>query len=119
MALERVRHRLAVGTEGVAPDIRLLREATAGGILPLRLGGKPLPRPTGVGQRVLPADLHDGMVLATGNAAAGTLWMAPTRAGDVAPPAGDVIERHGVLGWGEYERAGDQFLRRHAGELLR
>src|SRR5262249_48197112 len=56
----------AAGLQLVAPVVARPGpvEAAAGGVLPLSLGGQPLPGPLGVGDRVLPRHVDDGVLLA-------------------------------------------------------
>ena len=87
-SLPDVAHVFAGRGELVAPRVELLLEASARGVLPLRLGGQRPARPGGVGRRVVPGDVHHRMARPVVHMRAGPLGMAPIRAGHLAPPGG-------------------------------
>ncbi len=110
LALPGVRHRRAAGRVLVAPGERRSVEAAARGELPLGLGREFLPRPRRVCLGVLVGDLHDRVPVAAVDRAARPGGSLPGRAGDVLPPAPDVVERHRPVRPAEHERAGHEQL---------
>ena len=111
--------RLPPGCSSLPHAIPLPIEPAARGELELRFGRQPLARPLRVGQRVLPGDVHDRMILAALRCAARPLGMPPVRARRVAPPLQRIVERHRPSRRREHRRAGDQLVARHAGKVLR
>src|SRR5262249_20321018 len=81
VALEGIALRMLVGERLIAPDVLLALQAASRGEFPLGLGGQPLARPFGVGNRVEPGDVDDGVVVLALDGTAGSFGMAPVGAG--------------------------------------
>ena len=77
---------LVVGRLVVAPDVGLVVQAAAGRELPLGLGRQALAGPLGIGDRIEPGDVNDGMIVLALDAAARPFGMPPVGAGRPLPP---------------------------------
>src|ERR1051326_3959881 len=64
----------------IAPRIELLLETAARRIFPLRFSGQPLARPCAVSGRVVPGDMHDGVIVSISDRCVRSLGMTPVRA---------------------------------------
>src|SRR2546429_9153087 len=93
-ALPDVRLPSAVGRLRFAPNVGFAIQATARSIFPFRFGRQSFARPPGVGQCVIPADVHDGMLFTPSNVRAGAFWMTPVCTGSPFPPDGMIVQRH-------------------------
>src|SRR5262249_26775305 len=76
-ALPGIGHRPPVGGERFPPRVGRALEAAAGREFPFGFDRQLLSSPGRVGTRIFVSDVHDGMVIATGDAAVGTLGMSP------------------------------------------
>ena len=113
-AVPGVRHDPAAATRLVAPGERGALETAAGGVLPLGLGGQPTTRPGGVRLRVLVGDVHDRVVRAPLDRAAGSLGPVPAGTRRPGPPLAEVPQVDRPVGPGEDHRAGLEVLRRRS-----
>ena len=111
LALPDVRHRRAAGRVLIAPCERGSVQSAARRELPLGLRRKLLPRPLRVGLGVLVSDLDDRVPVAAVDRAARPSRSLPGRAGNVLPPAPDVIERHRPVRPLKHERARHEQIR--------
>src|SRR5262245_6072072 len=80
----------------LAPREGRALEASPGGKLPLRLGGKLLPGPARIGLRVLEGNVDDRVVLATGNRRAWSVGVPPACTRCPRPPLAQVPEVDGA-----------------------
>ena len=103
LALPDVAEVVTFGRQFISPRVELLFEAAAGSVLPLGFGGERFAGPCGVGCRIVPGDVDDGMVGAVVYVRTGAFGMEPGCSGDLAPPGcgGDGVfdELVEALGW--------------------
>ena len=94
----------------VAPDVALLGEAAARGVLPLGLGRQTLARPLAVRDGVVVGDLRDGEVVLALDRALRSLRVTPAGARRPRPPV--VVVIGGLIGRGrrEHERTRHEHL---------
>src|SRR5439155_358558 len=85
----------SAGRQLIAPHITLAIQPVARGEFPLRFGGQAFARLFAAGDRVVPRDVHDGMLLAPADVRVRPFGVTPVRAGDVAPP--DEMVLHGII----------------------
>src|SRR5690606_4667204 len=94
----------------VAPRVLPLLQSAPRGVLPLGLGGKASTGPHAVRLRVVPADVHDGMIAQALDAREGPAGAAPVRAAYPDPPGrlGRATEQVLLVGGdGEMEHGGE------------
>src|SRR6516165_3542292 len=118
MALVRVGHPLAVPAEVIAPGVRFASKTTARGELPFGFGGQPLACPPRIRLCIFVCDLYDRVIVLANDAAFRPGRMPPVRAMHIAPPLEMVVQRNGMIGWREHDRAGDQIFSRRVGEVF-
>src|SRR6516225_4589012 len=90
------------------PGVSRAGETAAGCELPFGFDRQFFFRPRGVGACILVTDVNDGVVIATVDAAAGTLRMLPIRAWHVFPPRAVVAQIHGPARLSKDRRARHQ-----------
>ena len=113
-ALPGVGHQLTAGSDVVAPRVGR-GGATAGRVLPLRLGRQPTACPARVGRRVGVGDLHHRMVepvIEVPAPAVRAERVVPVRAGYPVPPLLPIAQIHWTVGRPEHHRTRHQIRRR-------
>ena len=117
-ALPGIRHLAAVRCEFAAPGKLGTVETAARRDLPFRFGRQFLAGPSGVGLGVAIRDMHDGMIMQSGDRAARAVGAPPIRAELELPPLAPIVEIDLMRWRGEHQRAGAQHVQQRTGIVL-
>src|SRR5262249_40045879 len=109
-----VRWRMLFIARLVTPNVIHLFFPATSGKLPLRLGRHMLARPFGISNRVIPRNLHDGIIVAPLDITVWPLGMSPIGPRRPVPPLWRcaLIERNLSTSWQEHQRTGNQIFGR-------